>query len=247
MKGIKDNFSAQADIYAATRPGYPEELFQFIYRHCRAFDTAWDCATGNGQAAIQLAEKFNQVYATDISQKQIDKAIQKDNIQYSISRAETTPFEDHSFDLVTIAQAIHWFDHEQFYAEVRRVCKEGALIAAFGYGLLNTEPAIQALLQKFYTDIVGPYWDAERKHVDNMYADIPFPFEEIPCPMFHKDYEWTLVHFTGYLNSWSSVRHYIDKEGINPVSLIEQELQQLWPEGTTRTVSFPIFMRLGRI
>ena len=74
---MKDFFSSQSKVYAAFRPTYPKELYQFIFRHLTEKKVAWDCATGNGQVAQYLASYFNEVYATDISQQQLDHAVGK--------------------------------------------------------------------------------------------------------------------------------------------------------------------------
>lgn len=246
MKQAKDNFSAQANEYAQFRPGYPPELFDWLYRHCKGYDKAWDCATGNGQAAVNIADKFEVVYATDLSISQLEKSIRADNIIYSHGKAEETEFPDNSFDLVTVAQALHWLDHERFFSEVKRVAKNGTLFAAWGYGLLNITPEIDELIHKFYKDINGQYWDKERRHIDNHFADIPFPFEELPCPGFAMHYNWTAEHMMGYLNSWSAVQHYIKTKGSNPVDIIKNDLIKGWGTGE-RHVTFPIFMRAGVI
>ena len=147
---------------------------------------------------------------------------------------------------MTVAQALHWLDHERFFSEVKRVAKNGALFAAWGYGLLNISPEIDALIHKFYKDVIGPYWDKERRHIDNHFADIPFPFEELPCPGFAMHYNWTVEHMMGYLNSWSAVQHYIKTKGSNPVDIIKNDLIKGWGTGE-RHVTFPIFMRAGVI
>lgn len=245
-KEAKDNFSAQANEYAQFRPGYPPELFDWLYSHCKGYSKAWDCATGNGQAAVNIAAKFKVVYATDLSISQLEKSIRADNIIYSQGKAEETDFPDNSFDLITVAQALHWLDHERFFNEVKRVAKNGALFAAWGYGLLNITPEIDKLIHKFYKDVIGPYWDKERRHIDNHFADIPFPFEELPCPGFAMHYNWTAEHMMGYLNSWSAVQHYIREKGSNPVDIIKDDLERAWGTGE-RHVIFPIFMRAGII
>jgi SAM-dependent methyltransferase len=221
-------------------------LFDWLYSHCKGYDKAWDCATGNGQAAVNIAEKFKIVYATDLSISQLEKSIKRNNIIYSQEKAEETEFPDNSFDLVTVAQALHWLDHERFFSEVKRVAKNGALFAAWGYGLLNITAHIDALIHNFYKDITGPYWDKERRHIDSHFADIPFPFEELPCPGFAMHYNWTAEHMVGYLNSWSAVQHYIKANGGNPVDIIKDDLIKAWGDGE-RHVTFPIFMRAGII
>lgn len=245
-KGPKDNFSRQSVDYAQYRPGYPQELFNWLYSHCAGYEAAWDCATGNGQAAVRIADKFKVVYATDISISQLENSIKKENIIYQEGKAEETAFKNDSFDLVTVAQALHWLDHKRFFSEVQRVAKNGALFTAWGYGLLSISPGIDDLIHKFYNNIVGPYWDKERRHVDNNYSDIPFPFEELPCPVFAMHYHWTVEHMIGYLHSWSAVQHYIKDKGANPVDIIKDDLAKVWGDGE-RPVTFPIFMRAGII
>ncbi|MBW7914929.1 MAG: class I SAM-dependent methyltransferase [Taibaiella sp.] len=246
MKQAKDNFSAQANEYAQFRPGYPQEMFEWLFSYCSGYKAAWDCATGNGQAAVNIAEKFEIIYATDLSISQLEKSLNKENIIYLQGKAEEPDFENDSFDLVTVAQALHWLDHDRFFTEVKRVEKNRALFAAWGYGLLTTYPEIDELIHTFYKDIIGPYWDKERQHIDNHYSDIRFPFEELPCPVFAMHYNWTVEHMMGYLNSWSAVQHYINTNGSNPVDIIKDDLIKTWGDGE-RPVTFPIFMRAGII
>ncbi len=160
---VKDNFSAGADGYAKYRPSYPDALFDFIKEELPQREAAWDCATGNGQAAQKLAAFFDHVYATDISQAQLNNAVLAPNITYSVQPAEKTSFLDNAFDLVMVAQAVHWFDFEKFYAEVKRTTRPNALLVIIGYGRLMISPPIDAVLHRFYVDIIGPYWDAERR------------------------------------------------------------------------------------
>jgi len=197
----KDNFSNQASIYAQFRPTYPPAVFDYLNTVVKDRKKVWDCATGNGQMARELAKSFDTVYATDISQKQLDNAFQAQNIVYSVAKAEETEFADDTFDLVTVAQAIHWFDFEKFYAEVNRVAKSGAILFVIGYSMPRFEGKIDEILQDFYWNITGPYWDAERKHLDNRLESVPFPFEKIECPTFENKYHWTLEMAEGYFNS----------------------------------------------
>ena len=171
MKEVQDNFSAGAAGYAAFRPASPDEVFDFLYAHVRHFGTAWDCGTGNGQVAGRLADRFEQVIATDISSDQLKLAIQKDNISYRQERAEVTGIESASIDLITVAQAIHWFDFEHFYAEVRRVARPGALCAAWTYNLLKLTPEVNSVIDDFYQGTTRKYWDKERDLVDAGYLD----------------------------------------------------------------------------
>jgi len=246
MSDTKDNFSRQADAYARFRPGYPQALFDWLFSKCAAHNNAWDCATGNGQAAESIAAKFQTVYATDISIKQLDNAHKADNIIYSKQPAEQPSFDNDSFDLVTVAQSLHWFNHEQFFNEVHRVAKNGALFAAWGYNLPRSTPDINAVIDRFYTEVVGAYWDAERRHVDNSYSSIPFPQPALPCPGFSISYAWTVEQMSGYLSSWSAVQHFIKDRGFDPVGTVAEELLKVWGHDV-QTVTFPIFMHAFHI
>lgn len=241
----KDNFSNQASIYAQFRPTYPMAVFDYLNTVVKNKKTVWDCATGNGQMARELAKTFEKIYATDISQEQLDNAFQAENITYSIAKAEETQFADHIFDLVTVAQAIHWFDFEKFYAEVNRVAQAGAVLFVIGYSMPRFEGKIDEILQDFYWNVTGPYWDVERKHLDKRLESVPFPFEQIECPHFINEYCWTLEMAEGYFNSWSSIQHYIKKNGENPVNEVIEKLREYW-KGEQR-VEFPLFTKVGRI
>ena len=244
----KDLFSKQSDIYARYRPGYPPALIEYILQFVENLNMAWDCATGNGQAALLLAPHFQFVQATDISEKQLSKAIHHPRIHYSQVNAEQTPFIEQSFDLITVAQAYHWFNFIAFEKEVKRVLKPNGIIAIWGYSLVSSEyNELNILITNFYKKRVGPYWDAERKYVDDHYRTIPFPYEELPGADFFIEKQWNLEDLSGYLNSWSSVQHFIMANGFNPVDEFKADLQKYWPAKETIAFRFPLFLKLGRI
>jgi len=242
---MKDNFSAQAKDYSKFRPTYPQKMIDHIVSFVTNKGTALDVATGNGQLAMELSKHFEQVYATDMSQKQIDNAQKADNIIYKVEAAEKTNFEDGQFDLITVAQAIHWFDFDAFYKEVRRLLKPGGVIAVLGYGLFHTNEHSHKILSNFYHDIIGPYWDPERRYLDENYGTIPFPFEEFEAEKFEGNFEWSFEQLTGYLETWSAVQHYKDKNHSNPVDLIRDELKESW-EKNGNQVTFPLLLRIGK-
>lgn len=251
MKASQDNFSKQALAYKKFRPTYPQGLYDELLRITANLSRqkAWDCGTGNGQVAVELAKHYEQVIATDISQKQIDQASTAPNLVYRVERAEQTSFLDDQFDLITVGQAMHWFDFEAFEREVRRVGRAGGVISIWGYGLLRITAAINEQIDHFYTDIIGPYWNEERRHIDRAYQSIPFNFPEIPTANdLAIEVEWTLEQFEGYLNSWSSVQHYIRQHnGENPVTGFIKELTAVWPADVTHAIKFPVFIRSGVI
>ena len=253
---MKDNFSGHASDYARYRPTYPEALFTFIYEQLSHFGAAWDCGTGNGQVAARLAERFDHVYATDLSANQLAQAPDRPNVTYRVQRAEDASFEAQTLDLVTVAQAIHWFDFEAFYATVNRVLKPDGLLAVWGYTLLTVNEAVDAIVRHLHSGTLDTYWDPERTYVDARYQTIPFPFEEcrpaecrpaeIATPEFTQSISWTFTDLIGYLNTWSAVRHYQQREGQNPVSRIEADLQRAWGKAEQQTVRVPVFLRLGK-
>ena len=243
---MKDNFSKQADIYAKYRPHYPQALFDFILQQVEKKQNVWDCATGNGQSANVLAKYFENVFATDISQKQIDNAGQADNIYYSVQPAEQTNFAGDTFDLITVSQALHWFATEAFYKEVKRVSKPSCVFAAWSYSLLYVSPEIEKPIRSFYTNVIGPYWDAERKYVDEEYKTIPFPFKEITAPKFDMEYYWTIEEMEGYLNTWSALQKFIAANNYNPVPEVIQQIIPYWKNERMK-IRFPLHIRIGRI
>lgn len=245
---MKDNFSNYAAAYAAFRPVYPAELYDFLLSLVPEKTRAWDCGCGNGQVAGVLSDYFKLVEATDISQKQLDHAIRKPNINYQLAPAEKVNIDSGSIDMVTVAQAIHWFDFDAFYKEVYRVCKPGSVIAAWCYSLLSINEKVDQVIQHFYTDTLGDqYWDAERRLIDDHYHSIPFPFEEISAPEFSIRVSWTFEHLIGYLNSWSAVQHFIRGNKENPVEKITSQLRDGWRQKEKLEVVFPLFLRVGRI
>lgn len=243
---MKDLFSKQSESYAKFRPTYPREIFDFLLTQVTERKTAWDCATGNGQVAAALTEHFENVYATDISQAQLSKAVQKPNITYRIEPAEKTSFEDGMFDLITVAQAIHWFDFEKFFSEVKRTLKPEGIFAAIAYTLPKLDEEVDTIINHFYTNILDGYWDKERRYIDEMYETIPFPFKEIKAPIIIAQYFWDAEQLIGFLQSWSGVQHYIDKNNSNPVELVADDLRKCWRPNSKKTIIFPIVMRVGK-
>lgn len=242
---MKDRFSAHANQYAQFRPTYPPELYEFIFKHVQHFEAAWDGGTGNGQAAHDLSKKFKKVFATDLSTKQLEHAHHATNIVYSVAN-EKSSFADSSVDLITVAQAAHWFNMEVFSEEAKRVSKPNGVVALWGYGLLSIHPEIDLLVHHFYTQIVGPFWDKERRHIDEHYKNLYFPFKEIQSPVFTISVLWTLAQLEGYLTTWSAVQKYIALHSHNPVDNLISQIKIYWKD-ERQTVNFPLFLRLGCI
>jgi len=244
----KDLFSQQANQYAKYRPTYPPDLFNYSFSFVDQKNTAWDCATGNGQAASVLADHFQIVEATDISAAQLKNAVQKQNIRYQICPAEQTPFADNSFDLITIATAYHWFNWKAFYQEATRVGKNNCVVAAWAYHVFySADENITAIIKNFYYNIINPYWDPERKYVDDRYTTVAFDFDPLPTKDFDLVLYWKKEEFLGYLSTWSAVQHYTRQLSQSPLSLIEAEVDKSWPDHEEKEFHFPLFLRIGRV
>jgi SAM-dependent methyltransferase len=241
---MKDLFSSHSKAYAQFRPGYPLELYQFLREICKERGRAWDCGTGNGQVAGEISKFFEEVYATDVSINQLSQAVQKPNIHYTKQAAENTIFPDAHFDLLTVSQAVHWFDFEKFYAETKRVLKKDAVIAIFGYALFRSNAETDKIIKHFYDNVIGSYWQPERIFLEEKYQTIPFPFDEIEVPRFEMKQKWSLNRLIGYLNTWSAVKAYEKEHQENPVDLVREELQKSF--GEVGEVNFPILLRVGR-
>lgn len=263
---IKDNFSTQAKLYKQFRPTYPLDLYQFIFNYVEKFEKAWDCACGNGQVAEILADHFEMVYASDISQKQLDEISTKVNIIPSLSNAIKSNYPDNYFDLVCVAQAVHWFNSAEFNQELRRVAKNNAIIAFWTYALpefkgINNEQNkdLNDALIHFYKVVIDAYWDSERTLIDDNYEDILFPYHELynnckkdrtqikESTSFSIKVEWDKLHFLKYLETWSSVKKYILKNQSNPILLIEKEVDKYWNSQDSIQIEFPIYLKLGQV
>lgn len=242
-----DHFSGHAAAYARARPSYPGELFDWLAARCAGRDLAWDCGTGNGQAARALAARFARVHATDLSAEQIAQAAPDPRIAYLAAPAEASGLPDACCDLVTVAQALHWFAGDPFYAEVRRALKPGGVFAAWTYTLLQGEPALNAIVEDFYRNTVGPWWPPERRWVDLGYREMPFPFAEIPAPEFEIRLEWTLDDLLAYLRTWSATQRYIRERGADPCVELGIRLREVWPEPqAAKSIVWPVALRCGR-
>lgn len=249
MAEFQDLFSKHAACYAAARPRYPAALFDYLAGLAPARRLAWDCGTGNGQAAVGLADRFERVIATDASAEQLAHASAHPRIEYRVARAESSGLAAGSMDLVTVAQAIHWFALDAYYSEVRRVLRPGGVLAAWCYGIHAVSEAIDAVTHRLYHDIVGPCWPPDRHYVDECYETIPFPFDELrPTPAFECREDWTLGQYVAYLESWSAVQRFREMNGHDPIAEVAGPLRAAWGAADVRrTVRWPIHLRVGRV
>lgn len=240
-----DHFSSKSANYAKARPTYPSALFSALAGMAPGRGLAWDAGTGNGQAAVALAAHFERVVATEPSPAQLAQAVAHPRVEY-VQAAERAPLlAGGSVDLVTVAQAVHWFDRPTFYAEVQRVLRPEGVIAVWAYELVDVTPEINAILYRFYKGDIKPYWPPERGHIETEYRDIGFPFREVAFPAIKMTHRWTLAGLMGYLRTWSAVTRFAAAKGFDPVDELERTLGPLWGPGV-RELNWTLVGRLGR-
>lgn len=247
MSSAPDHFSPQAADYASFRPSYPPAFVAHLASLAPARDLAWDVGTGSGQAAILLAGHFAHVHATDASARQLQHATSHPRVTYAQAPAESSGLEPASVDLVTIAQALHWFEPAAFHAEVARVLKPRGVVAAWSYGMVVVDPEVDAVVDWFYRERVGRYWPAERVHIETGYAQLAFPYEELPIGSWRIEARLTRMQLTGYIGTWSALRHARDAEPTDPLLEFIVRLDEVWPGDERRDAHWPMIARVGRL
>ncbi len=246
MNADADHFSAVAGAYAECRPTYPAVLFDYLASLPARRELAWDCGAGSGQATVSLASRFRRVVATDISAAQLSAAPARGTVEYRVAGAGESGLLPQAVDLVTVAQALHWFEVDAFYGEVDRVLHPTGWIAVWSYGLQRTDDAaLDGMLLRFYYDVLGPWWPAERRHVDQGYRTLPFPFREIEPPAFSMETPWTAAQLLGYIRTWSAVSAFRSARGIDPVDALAPRLERAWGRDS-RLIRWPLTVRVGR-
>jgi len=246
MTNFKDYFSGHAAEYAKFRPRYPDELFECLTSISPRHELAWDCATGNGQAAMGLARHFNSVTATDASAQQIESAESNDRVSYRVAPAEASGLDSASVDLILVAQALHWFDIDRFFTEAKRVLKDDGVLAISSYKVLEITPEIDVIIWKFYRETTGPFWPLERDLVETDYKNIQLPFPELTHRQFEMRTQWNLIQLLGYLRTWSATQRFIAARGFDPLDPLLEELGTVWknPE-EVREIKWPLHFRAG--
>jgi SAM-dependent methyltransferase len=243
-----DHFSSVSAAYSAFRPRYPRALFEFLTTIVPRHQLAWDCGAGTGQATVDLAGYFDRVIGTDVSAEQIAHAPRHEKITWLVCPAESTPLSSGSVDLITVAQALHWFDHMRFSSEVRRVGAPGAAIAAWTYGAPRMDGEVGEVLRRAMFDTLGPYWPPERRHVYDEYRSIPFPFERIAVPVLSLEEEWSPAQVAGYMRTWSATAKYCARHDEDPIVAIEPELTAAWGDtAKTRRIAWVLIVIAGRV
>jgi SAM-dependent methyltransferase len=248
MSRFQDHFSGHADAYARYRPTYPEGLFEAIADAAPARDLVWDAGCGNGQASLALARHFERVEASDASAQQIAQAVPHPRVRYRVAPAEEPGLEPASVDAVLIAQALHWFDHPRFHHALARVCKAGALVVAVMYDLAQVSPDIDDITLRFYRGAIGPFWPGDRRHIDEQYRSIPWPFAPVALGIPDMVMHWSLDDLMGYFSTWSAVRRYVAAGHDDPLPGLRDELALLWGDADEkRAIRWPLHHRTARM
>jgi SAM-dependent methyltransferase len=244
---FKDHFSTLAANYASFRPRYPPALFDYLAQSCRRRELAWDCACGSAQATVDLAQHFDAVVATDASSAQLASAPSHPKIRYRLASAEASGLHSSSADIVTVAQALHWFELAPFYAEVDRVLRPCGILAAWTYGVPHVAgERVEEAIQDFYWKTLKTYWPAERQLVESGYSTLQFPFAELTPPCFEMQESWSLSQLSGYIRTWSATGRYIERNALDPVAALAQSVTPAWGDpDELRRISWPLSLRIG--
>jgi len=245
MNTFKDLFSIQAKDYAKYRPTYPPELFQYLSTLSKHRNKVWDVGTGNGQAAIELSKYFDSVFATDPSEKQIAEAVRPLNVRYKVEAAEH-PSEE-GFDLITVAQAFHWFKHDEFAKACKQVANSGAHLAVWSYAICSITPSVDRAVENLYNGILGPYWEKERKLVETGYSTVVMPFTEVTPPKIDMSIDWSYEQFSGYLKTWSALQTYLKSNSTEKIESAFKEIEVAWGDTERHKVTWPMNMRIWSI
>lgn len=241
-----DHFSAVAAEYASARPEYPEALFDWIASVSSTTDRVWEAGCGSGQASRSLATRFAHVDATDPSGAQIAQAQGPSNIVFTVEQAEHCSLPDASVDAVCVAQALHWFDRDQFFAQCVRVLKPGGVLVAWGYQDIEVPEALVATNAALQVQI-RDYWPPQRADIDAAYAGYRWPFDAINVPRFELRTNWPLARLLGYFSSYSASKRCREANGQDPVAMHADALTAAWgdPE-MARPVRWPLFVHACR-
>ena len=243
---FKDHFSAVAADYASARPDYPAALFDWIAQAAPSTGQAWEAGCGSGQATRDLARHFARVFATDPSAAQVAQARGPANVRFAVEPGERCSLPDASVDVVCVAQALHWFERDAFFAECVRVLRPGGVLVAWGYQDLIVPADLHAANEAFQAAIHG-YWPPERVLIDEAYAGFDWPFPAVEAPPFQLVAQWTLPRMLGYFSSYSASKRCREATGQDPVSAHAPAFAAAWGDpDAARTMRWPMFVHARR-
>ncbi len=244
---FKDHFSGNSENYKKYRPEYPAELFSYLTSIASEHEIAWDCGTGSGQTAKGLVRFFKSVVASDPSRSQIENAEEIKGIKYFVATAESSTLENGTIDLITVSQALHWFQIDSFFHEAERVLKPNGILAIWSYNLLSVTPDIDQIISHFYSKILGRYWPQERKLVESGYREISFPFLEVTPPYFEMRAEWNLFELIGYISTWSAVKEFQSATMVSPLDRLYEEIYPYWGEPSRKmAINWPLTLKIRK-
>jgi SAM-dependent methyltransferase len=242
---FKDHFSKQSSAYKAHRPTYEPRFFKTIASFANNHNLAVDIGCGSGQSTIGLEPYFQKVVGADPSFNQLSNADLGGNTSYFVCAAESIAMADNTFDMLTVGQALHWFEHDNFYSEARRILKPDGAIVVWCYGLFTIDEGVDSVINYFYHDVVGPHWPSERRHVENAYNEIPFEFVNVKRLKIDMTARWDVHAVIGMLSTWSATQKYQDAKKENPIQLIERDLTNAWGNAGEKAITWPITILAG--
>jgi hypothetical protein len=243
-------FSRESAKYAAGRPGYPADLFAWVANQSPALDQAWDCATGNGQAAVGLANYFGLVVATDLSAEQIAHRLPHPKVRYCVGRAENSGLRGDRFDAVTVGQALHWLQFERFWSEVARTSRVGALFCAWGYDWLDSTAIVNERLVDPIRSELASLWAPNNRILWNGYQvdEVAFPFPRIDAPQFVLKMTWSPNQLVRYLSTWSAFqRSRSDPAATERINRVIASFYGLVPSEAKLPIRMPLKILAGRV
>lgn len=246
MTAFADHFSAHAAAYAAYRPRYPVALFHWLAVVAPGTQLAWDAGTGNGQVAHGLVTRFARVVATDASAEQVANAPPHPRITYEVTRYDTSILGG-TAQLVTVGQALHWFDMPSFVREVRRVLQPGGVLAAFAYAHSRVSPDVDELVRYHHDVTLGPCWPREHHLIHEGYGSLALPIDELVPPPLELRESWSLEQYIGFLRTWSATQRFLRTRGPDPIASFEVALAERWGEVPRRDVYWPMVIRAGEV
>lgn len=244
---FRDHFSDRPRDYAAHRPGYPAALVDWLASLPARRDLALDAGCGSGQLSTLLGDRFARVIAIDASAPQLAEASPHARVEYRVARAEDTGLDDATVDLLTVAQAAHWFDVDAFHREARRIVRPGGAVAWISYGVVELDGPAAEVLRAIRAEVAS-FWPPERRHVESGYRTLDFRFDELDAPPLAIRLPWTADDFANYVETWSATKRAADERGAEIVARFRRDIREAWGDpAQRRDVTWPLVVRAGRV